>query len=89
MSKERLYLFDTTLRDGAQMNGVDFTVADKIAIAGMLDDLGIDYVERRQALIDAITLEDAQRVAKRLFAGGLLVTVVGRPQGVAAKDPGG
>ncbi len=45
MSKERLYLFDTTLRDGAQMNGVDFTVADKIAIAGMLDDLGIDYVE--------------------------------------------
>ena len=45
MSKERLYLFDTTLRDGAQTNGVDFTLADKIAIAGMLDDLGIDYVE--------------------------------------------
>jgi 2-isopropylmalate synthase len=45
MSKERLYLFDTTLRDGAQMNGVDFTVADKVAIAAMLDDLGLDYVE--------------------------------------------
>ena len=45
MSRERLYLFDTTLRDGAQTNGVDFTLADKIAIAGMLDDLGIDYVE--------------------------------------------
>ena len=45
MSKERLYLFDTTLRDGAQMNGVDFTVADKIAVAAMLDDLGLDYVE--------------------------------------------
>src|SRR5436190_12917967 len=45
MRKERLYLFDTTLRDGAQMNGVDFTVADKVTIAGMLDDLGIDYVE--------------------------------------------
>jgi 2-isopropylmalate synthase len=44
-SKERLYLFDTTLRDGAQMNGVDFTVADKVAIAAMLDDLGLDYVE--------------------------------------------
>ncbi len=43
--KERLYLFDTTLRDGAQTNGVDFTLADKLAIAGMLDDLGIDYVE--------------------------------------------
>src|SRR5665647_1180195 len=45
MQKERLYLFDTTLRDGAQTNGVDFTLADKLAIAGMLDDLGIDYVE--------------------------------------------
>jgi 2-isopropylmalate synthase len=45
MPRERLYLFDTTLRDGAQTNGVDFTLADKLAIAGMLDDLGIDYVE--------------------------------------------
>jgi 2-isopropylmalate synthase len=38
-------LFDTTLRDGAQTNGVDFTLADKLAIAAMLDELGIDYVE--------------------------------------------
>src|ERR1700755_1594433 len=45
MARERLYLFDTTLRDGAQTNGVDFTLADKLAIAGMLDELGIDYVE--------------------------------------------
>ncbi|MBV8790745.1 MAG: citramalate synthase, partial [Pseudolabrys sp.] len=45
MSRERLYLFDTTLRDGAQTNGVDFTLADKVAIAQMLDGLGIDYVE--------------------------------------------
>jgi 2-isopropylmalate synthase len=45
MPRERLYLFDTTLRDGAQMNGVDFTLQDKLAIAGMLDDLGVDYVE--------------------------------------------
>jgi 2-isopropylmalate synthase len=43
--KERLYLFDTTLRDGAQTNGVDFTLHDKLAIAAMLDELGIDYVE--------------------------------------------
>ena len=34
MTRERLYLFDTTLRDGAQTNGVDFTLADKLAIAG-------------------------------------------------------
>jgi 2-isopropylmalate synthase len=45
MARERLYLFDTTLRDGAQTNGVDFTLADKLAIAGMLDELGVDYVE--------------------------------------------
>src|SRR6202166_3544974 len=45
MPRERLYLFDTTLRDGAQSNGVDFTLADKLVIARMLDDLGIDYVE--------------------------------------------
>lgn len=45
MSRERLYLFDTTLRDGAQTNGVDFTLHDKQIIATMLDELGIDYIE--------------------------------------------
>ncbi len=44
-SKERLYLFDTTLRDGAQTQGVDFSVEDKIIIADTLDKLGIDYIE--------------------------------------------
>ena len=43
--KERIHLFDTTLRDGAQTSGIDFTLSDKINIAGMLDGLGIDYVE--------------------------------------------
>jgi 2-isopropylmalate synthase len=45
MPRERLYLFDTTLRDGAQTNGVDFTLADKLAVARLLDELGVDYVE--------------------------------------------
>src|SRR5436309_1666827 len=45
MTRDRRYLFDTTLRDGAQTNGVDFTLHDKRIIAGMLDELGIDYVE--------------------------------------------
>jgi 2-isopropylmalate synthase len=45
MSGERIYLYDTTLRDGAQTQGVDFSVADKIAIAHALDQLGIDYIE--------------------------------------------
>ncbi|PZQ17913.1 MAG: citramalate synthase [Ancylobacter novellus] len=45
MTRERVYLFDTTLRDGAQTAGVDFTLDDKIAVAAMLDGLGVDYVE--------------------------------------------
>jgi 2-isopropylmalate synthase len=45
MSRERVYLFDTTLRDGAQTQGVDFSVEDKRTIALALDSLGIDYVE--------------------------------------------
>ena len=45
MSKERLYLFDTTLRDGAQTTGVDFSLEDKRLIATLLDELGIDYIE--------------------------------------------
>jgi 2-isopropylmalate synthase len=44
-SKERVYLFDTTLRDGAQTQGVDFSVEDKRTIALALDTLGIDYIE--------------------------------------------
>ena len=45
MAKERLYVFDTTLRDGAQTSGVDFSVEDKRVIAEALDRLGVDYVE--------------------------------------------
>tara|TARA_S200000501_G_scaffold11786_1_gene10495 strand:- start:132 stop:1748 length:1617 start_codon:yes stop_codon:yes gene_type:complete len=45
MSKERLYIFDTTLRDGAQTHGVDFNVDEKKIIANKLDNLGVDYVE--------------------------------------------
>jgi 2-isopropylmalate synthase len=41
----RLYLFDTTLRDGAQTTGVDFSVEDKRLITGLLDELGLDYIE--------------------------------------------
>src|SRR3546814_12143740 len=45
MASDRIYLFDTTLRDGAQTQGVDFGVADKVAIAEALDTIGLDYVE--------------------------------------------
>ncbi len=45
MTRERLYLFDTTLRDGQQTQGVQFSTADKLQIAAALDGLGVDYIE--------------------------------------------
>ena len=45
MTRERLYLFDTTLRDGQQTQGVQFSTSEKNRIAGVLDALGIDYIE--------------------------------------------
>ena len=45
MSKEKLYIFDTTLRDGAQTEGVDFSVEDKHKIAKILSNIGVDYIE--------------------------------------------
>jgi len=45
MTDKRVFLFDSTLRDGAQTQGVDFSVADKMAIARALDELQVDYIE--------------------------------------------
>ncbi|SDU16911.1 citramalate synthase [Stappia sp. ES.058] len=45
MTRERLTLFDTTLRDGAQTAGIDFSVEEKIVISELLERLGVDYVE--------------------------------------------
>lgn len=70
---------------------LNFDTSTKIAnllVQIQLDDLGIDYIERRNGLIEAVTLADVRRVAKRLLDGGILVTVVGRPQAKAAKQGG-
>ena len=45
LQKERLYIYDTTLRDGQQTQGVQFSTDEKIEIADLLDDLGVDYIE--------------------------------------------
>ena len=44
-TRERLYIYDTTLRDGQQTPGIDFSLAEKIQITAMLDDLGVDFIE--------------------------------------------
>ena len=71
---------------------LNFDTSTKIAsilLQNQLDDLGIDYIDKRNALIDAVTIEDARRAAKRLAEGGLLVTVVGQPKDLTSKEPGG
>ena len=45
MTNEKIYIFDTTLRDGAQTQGVDFSIDDKLKIAEALGSLGVDYIE--------------------------------------------
>ena len=87
MSRERLYLFDTTLRDGAQTNGVDFTLADKLTIARMLDELGVDYVEAGYPganPIDTGFFAERRPMRARLTAFGM----TRRPGRSAANDPG-
>ena len=71
---------------------LNFDTSSKIAgqlVQIQLDELGIDYIERRTGLIDKVTLDDIKRVAKRLLDGGILVTVVGRAQDTSAKKEGG
>ena len=45
MNKDKIYIFDTTLRDGAQTEGVDFTIEDKNKISTVLSNIGVDYIE--------------------------------------------
>ena len=87
MARERLYLFDTTLRDGAQTNGVDFTLADKLAIAAMLDELGVDYVEGGYPGANPLDTElfaSRRTRSARFTAFGM----TRRPGRAASNDPG-
>src|SRR5215472_10733438 len=87
MARERLYLFDTTLRDGAQTNGVDFTLADKLVVAKMLDALGVDYIE---AGYPGANPTDTQFFAEpRGFAATVAAFgMTRRPGRSTANDPG-
>ena len=87
MNRERLYLFDTTLRDGALTTGVDFSLEDKRQIAGLLDELGLDYVEGGYPganPIDTRFFERKPTRKARFCAFGMTK----RPGRSAANDPG-
>jgi zinc protease len=67
---------------------LSFDTSGKIAaqlVQIQIDGRGIDYIDKRNGLVQAVTLADVKRVAKRLLDGGMLVTVVGRPQVTPAK----
>jgi zinc protease len=70
---------------------LNFDTSTKIAsllLQIQLDELGIDYIDKRNSLMDAVTIDDARRAAKRLALGGMLVTVVGQPKDLTSKEPG-
>ncbi len=83
----RIHLFDTTLRDGAQTTGIDFSLADKTLVAGMLDRLGLDYVEGGYPGANPLDTEffGARRTTQAKFAAFGMTKRAGRS---AANDPG-
>ena len=86
-ARERLYLYDTTLRDGAQTNGVDFTLADKRKVMRLLDGLGVDYVEAGYPganPTDTQLFAEAHGIRARVTAFGMTK----RPGRSASNDPG-
>src|SRR5258708_30780638 len=87
-SRERIYLFDTTLRDGAQTNGVDFTLADKLAIAKTLDELGVDYVEGGYPGANLTDTEFFAEDRKLKTATFTAFGMTRRPGRSASNDPG-
>lgn len=88
MNDKRVYLYDCTLRDGAQMQGVGFTPADKTAIAIHLDRLGIDYIEGGWP--GANPTDDAFFAAPPALRNGRLAAFgMTRRSGVPAEDDPG
>jgi 2-isopropylmalate synthase len=88
MTREKLTLYDTTLRDGAQMADVDFSLADKRHIAAMLDALGVDYIEGGYPGANPLDTEffiQRPKLKSARFAAFGMTKRAGRS---AANDPG-
>src|SRR5215471_5204885 len=64
MSTPRIEIYDTTLRDGSQGEGVNFSLEDKLLITAKLDELGFDYIEGGYPLSNPKDFENFQRVAE-------------------------
>jgi 2-isopropylmalate synthase len=88
MTRERLYLYDTTLRDGAQTQGVDFSLEDKALLAEQLEGLGLDYIEAgypgANPTDTKLFLQERKRGPAKITAFGMTK----RPGRSIANDPG-
>ncbi|MGC2127360.1 MAG: citramalate synthase, partial [Methylovirgula sp.] len=88
MTRARLTLYDTTLRDGAQTTGVDFSLDDKRHIAALLDALGLDYIEGGYPGANPLDTEffaEKPPLKHARFAAFGMIRRTGRS---AANDPG-
>ncbi len=85
--KDRLYLYDTTLRDGGQTPGIDFSLEDKLTIMRMLDRLGIDYIEGGYPGANQTDTE-LYASPRGLSASFTAFGMTRRPGRSAANDPG-
>jgi len=88
MSKEKIYIFDTTLRDGAQTEGVNFSLDDKNKIAKALSDLGVDYLEGGWPganTLDTTFFNNPPRLNNTIFTAFGMTKKTGRS---AENDPG-
>jgi 2-isopropylmalate synthase len=87
MTKERLYIFDTTLRDGAQTAGIEFSLEDKISIVALLEQIGVDYIEGGYPGANPVDTEffSQPRTTKATFTAFGMTKRAGRS---AANDPG-
>ena len=85
-----LEIYDTTLRDGSQQEGISLTVGDKLRIAALLDELGVDYVEGGWPGANPKDDEFFKRAAKELDLSTATLTAFGstrRPRSKVASDP--
>ncbi|WP_137151441.1 citramalate synthase [Devosia sp. FKR38] len=87
MTKTRLYIFDTTLRDGAQTAGIEFSLEDKISIVGLLEELGVDYIEGGYPGANPVDTAffESRRTRSATFTAFGMTKRAGRS---AANDPG-
>ena len=85
---DKVYLFDTTLRDGQQTTGVNFTVSDKVIFSQALDELGIDYIEGGWPGANPIDSQFFERKLKFNHSNLTAFGMTKRPGRSSANDPG-